>query len=136
MSEPDFPPDIFDELDQEIQLDNLWANKRIAVRYRRNDIKAVIKVHSLFFPRLSQVVLYDISSKGACIHSPKKLNKKTKVCLYLLFNDGKRFEIEAMVVYAEGNPKHGLKKYGLKFESFHNELADHLLHTQTDLTFS
>lgn len=131
MSDSDFPSDIFDELDQEIPLDNLWDNKRIAVRYKRNDIKAVVKVHSLLFPRLLAVILNDISSKGASIISPKKLGKKSRVCLYLLFNDGKRFEIEAIVVYAENT-----QKYGLKFASFHNELAEHLLHTQTDLTFS
>lgn len=131
MSDTDFPSELFDELDQEILLDSLEANKRIAVRYRRKDIKAVIKVRSLLFPRLTPVILYDISSKGAAIISPKKIGKKSRVLLYLRFKDGKRFEIEAVVVYA-----HSDQKYGLKFHSYHNELAEHLLHTQTDLTFS
>ena len=131
MSEIDFPTDIFDEIDQEIPLDSLGSNKRVAVRYRRNDIKAVVKVRSLFFPRLLHVTLHDISSKGAAVVSNKKLVKKSKVCLYLLFKDGRRFEIDAVVVYSENS-----HKYGLKFYSYHDALADHLLQTQTDLTFS
>lgn len=131
MSENDFPTEIFDELDQEIPPDSLWSNKRIAVRYRRKDIKAVVKVHSLFFPRLQQVILHDISSKGASVISPKKLGKKSRVCLYLLFNDGKRFEIDAVIVYSDNT-----QKYGLKFDRYYEALADHLLDSQTDLTFS
>lgn len=131
MSETDFPTEIFDELDQDIPLDSLWSNKRVAVRYRRNDIKAVVKVRSLFFPRLLPVILHDISSKGAAVISKKKIGKKSRVSLYLLFNDGKRFEIDAIVVYSENT-----QKYGLKFNSYHEALAEHLLHTQTDLTFS
>ncbi len=131
MAENDFPPETFDALDEEIPLDSLGANNRIAVRYKRKDIKAVVKVHSLLFPRLQQVILHDISSKGAAIRSPKKLSKKSRVCLYLLFNDGKRFEIDAIVVYSDNR-----HKYGLKFDRYHKDLADHLLDSQTDLTFS
>jgi hypothetical protein len=131
MSENDFPADIFDELDQEIPLESLWSNKRVAVRYRRHDIKAVVKVRSVIFPRLLPVILHDISSKGAAVISPKKIRKKSRVCLYLLFNDGRRFQIDALVVYSEST-----QKYGLKFDNYHDELADHLLQTQTDLTFS
>jgi hypothetical protein len=131
MSENDFPPEIFGELDQDIPLDSLWSNKRVAVRYRRKDIKAVVKVHSLLYPRLLPVILHDISSKGAAVISPKKLSRKSRVCLYLLFDDGKRFEIEALVVHASN-----ARIYGLKFDSYNETLADHLLHTQTDLTFS
>ncbi|MGZ4959505.1 MAG: PilZ domain-containing protein [Methylomonas sp.] len=131
MSENDFPPEIFDELDQDISLDSLGSNQRIAVRYKRKDIQAVVKVHSLLFPRLQQVILHDISSKGAAVISPKKLGKKSRVCLYLRFDDGKRFEINAIVVYADNG-----QKYGLKFDKYHEALANHLLDTQTDLTFS
>ncbi len=131
MSENDFPLEAFDDLDKEIELDSLWSNKRVAVRYKRKDIKAVVKVHSLLFPRLQQVVLHDISSKGAAVKSPKKLRKKSRVCLYLLFNDGKRFEVDAVIVYADNS-----QKYGLKFDRYNEALADHLFDSQTDLTFS
>jgi len=131
MSKKHFPPGIFDELDKDIPRESLWTNKRVAVRYRRKDIKAVVKVHSLLYPRLLPVALHDISSRGAAVHSPKKISRKSRVCLYLLFDDGKRFEIEALVVHASK-----AQIYGLKFDTFHEALADHLLHTQTDLTFS
>lgn len=131
MSDTDSPTEILDVLDQEIQLNELATNKRVAVRYRRKDIKAVVKVHSLFFPRLLQVILHDISSKGAGIISAKKIGKNSRVSLFLLFDDGKRFEIDAIVVYSQKS-----NLYGLKFKKFQNALAEHLLHTQTDLTFN
>lgn len=131
MSENDFPAEIFGELDRDIPVDSLWSNKRVAVRYRRKDIKAVVKVHSLLYPRLIPVALRDISSRGAAVMTAQKISRKSRVCLYLLFDDGKRFEIEAIVVHASK-----AQVYGLKFNSFHEALADHLLHSQTDLTFS
>lgn len=131
MSENDFPTEIFDELDQDISLESLGSNQRIAVRYKRRDIKAIVKVRSLLFPRLQQVILHDISSKGAAVLSPKKFSIKSRVCLYLQFEDGKRFEIDAVVVYSNN-----AQKYGLKFDKYHEALADHLLDSQTDLTFS
>ena len=131
MFESDFPSDIFDLLDREILLDSLSPNKRVAVRYKRSDIKAVVQVRSLFFPRLVKSELQNISSKGAAIISSKKLRKKTKVVLFLLFADGKRFDIHATVVHAANN-----QIYGLKFDRYQKQLADHILLTQTDLVFS
>jgi hypothetical protein len=130
MSDTDSSTEIFFELDQEM-LKQLALNKRAAIRYRRKDIKATLKLHGLFYPRIIKVVLHDISSKGAGVLSPKKLSKKSKVSLYLLFDDGRRFDIDAVVVYA-------LKSnlYGLKFNKSQSVLAEHLLETQTDLTFS
>lgn len=131
MSETDFSLEVFDAIDQEIVSDALSVNKRVAVRYRRSDIKAVVKIHSALYPRLVPVILHDISSKGAGVISPKPLGKASKVTLYLLFKDHKRFEIDAVVVYC--NSEH---VYGLKFKCFHELLAEHLLRTQTDLKFS
>ncbi len=130
MADLDFPTDIFDELDREIDVDSSFSNKRIAVRYRRNDIKAIVKIRSLFFPRLVPVILLDISSRGAAIMSGKKLRKNRKVCLYLLFNDGRRFAIDGSVAHVSTT-----NKYGIKFDAFNTPLAEHLLHTQTDLQF-
>jgi len=130
MSNTDFPNDVFEELDKEIDVDSLFANKRIAVRYRRTDIKAVIKVRSFLFPRLIPVILTDISSKGAAIKSNKPLQVDHKICLYLLFKDGARFAINGNIAHNVAAPR-----YGIKFERFHTELADHLLRSQTDLHF-
>lgn len=129
MSEPDFSLDF---LDQEVTPDSAWSNKRIAVRYLRNDIRAAVKVRSLWFPRLFPVVLRDVSSRGAAVLSEKKLGKNKRICLYLLFNDGKRFDIGGTVVYCDR--ENG--RYGIKFDNIDEPLANHLLHTQTDLQFS
>jgi len=130
MADTDFPKDVFDELDLAIDVDSLLTNKRVAVRYRRTDIKAVIKIRSIFFPRLVPVILVDISSKGAAVKSNKKLRRNHKICLYLLFNDGRRFAIDGIVAHAES-----ATRYGIKFDSYNTALAEHLLHTQTDLEF-
>lgn len=122
-----------DELDQEIHLEGALANnKRLAVRYQRHDIKAVIKIHSFLFPRLFPVKLHDISSRGAAIFSKHKLSTKNRVTLYLLFSDGKRFEIASSIVHCESEEH----RYGIKFDEHNHPLADHLLLTQTDLHFS
>lgn len=71
-----------DFLDQEIDLDSEWSNKRTAVRYLRNDIKAAVKVHSLWFPRLFPVLLRDISSRGAAIVTSHKIKKAGSAYFY------------------------------------------------------
>jgi len=129
MTNYDFPESDFDELDEAIDIDCLLLNNRISVRYRRSDIKVVIKTHSLFFPRLANAVLVDISSKGLAVNSRIKLRLKSRVSVFLQFNDGRRFTIMAKV------SNRMAPRYGLKFDSYQTELADHLLATQTDLTF-
>jgi hypothetical protein len=129
MSNNDFPIDDFDELDQVIDIDCLLLNNRISVRYRRSDIKIMIKTHSLLFPRLIDANLVDISSKGIAVHSQKKLRVNGRVSIFLQFNDGKRFTVLATVSNKVA------PRYGLKFDNYQTELADYLLATQTDLTF-
>ncbi len=122
--------DDFDELDHDLKLDSQIKNKRISVRYRRNDIQAVLKTHGLFFSNRFPVELIDISSKGAAISCEKKLRKKIKVTLFVRFKDKRSFSITATVVHNSDHPK-----YGLKFDKYQGELAEHLLETQTDLEF-
>lgn len=129
MANNDFPEDDFDKLNQMLDIDSLFLNNRISVRYRRNDIKVVIKTHSLLFPRLIHVNLLDISSKGAAVSSIKKLRLKSRVSVFLQFADGRRFNIIA-TVNNKSEPR-----YGLKFDCYQTELADHLLASQTDLLF-
>lgn len=129
MSNNDFPIEDFDELDQVIDIGCLLLNSRISVRYRRTDIKVMIKTHSLFFPRLIDAELVDISSKGIAVHSQKKLKVKGRVSIFLQFSDGKRFTVLATV------SNKTIPRYGLKFDTYQTELADYLLATQTDLTF-
>ncbi len=126
----DVPSDNSTEQVQDSKFDSQFINSRISVRYRRKDIKAVVKTRSLLFPQLIRVELLDISSKGAAIRSAKKLNLKGRVNVFLLFTDGKRFNIIATV------NNRATPRYGLKFDSYQAELAEHLLTTQTDLSFS
>jgi hypothetical protein len=131
MSENDFQTQVFDDLNLQFPSESLINNKRVAIRYKRTDIKAVIKIQSRIFPRLVQVVLHDISSRGAGVISPKRMHINSRICLYLLFNDGKRFEIDGVIVYSKK-----AKIFGIRFDAYQEALADHLLHTQTDLKFS
>lgn len=120
----------FDELDRVIELDDSVVNKRISVRYRRNDIKAKLKLRGLFSSREMPVELLDISSKGAAIRSDEKLKLKKRVILSVQFTDQKSFNIDAKVVHVQD-----ASRYGLKFERYQGDLAEHLLETQTDLEF-
>ena len=129
MSNNDLPIDNIDELDQVIDIDCLLLNNRISVRYRRSDIKVMIRTQSLLFPRLIDASLVDISSKGIAIHSQKKLRVNGRVSIFLQFYDGKRFTVLATVSNKVA------PRYGLKFDTYQTELADYLLATQTDLTF-
>lgn len=130
MTDKNYAPDEFDEPDQAIELDNLLINRRISVRYRRNDIKAMLKTRGLIFPKLFNVRLLDISSKGAAIHSDNKLRLKSRVTLFLQFEDNRQFTIKARIANTQSSPR-----YGLKFDLYQDELAEHLLRTQTDLEF-
>ncbi|MGY6276488.1 PilZ domain-containing protein [Methylomonas sp. MgM2] len=130
MTDENDSTDDLDELDLDIDLDNLFLNKRISVRYRRNDINAMVKTRHFIFPKLFQVNLIDISSKGAAIHSSKKLKIKSRVTFLLEFKDNTRFSINATVVHTRVAPR-----YGLRFDQYQHELAEHLLQTQTDLEF-
>ena len=122
--------DDFDALDHDIELDDSLVNNRISVRYRRNDISATLKIRNLFFSRQTPVKLLDISSKGAAIRSDIKLKLKKRVSLVVQFKDQKSFTVNAIVVH-----NHDAPRYGLKFDSYQGELAEHLLETQTDLKF-
>ena len=113
------------------------SNKRIAVRYVREDIAAsVCKISLHFFGfRFTKdilVELIDISSKGVLIATNKKLKVNKKIILTLTFEDSKTFKINAKIVRkAPGQENH----YGIKFDRFNNDLGDYLLETQRKLVF-
>jgi len=130
MTANDFSSDEFDVFAQKIELDDSFANKRISVRYRRTDIKAALKAKHPF-SRTVDVKLIDISSKGAAVISPKKYRIKSRVIFIVSFPDGRIFNIDAQVVHNQAFPR-----LGLKFARYQADLADHLLNTQTDLTFA
>jgi PilZ domain len=117
---------------------NTRRNKRIGVRYVREDIAAsVCKINTFsffgfLFNKEMVVELIDISSKGVLIATSKKLRINKKINLTLTFEDAKTFKISAKVV----RKAHGAgNQYGLKFDRLNNDLGDYLLATQRKLVF-
>ena len=112
-------------------------NRRMSVRYVRNDIGVTIRKIGLFnFTFLANkdisVKLIDISSRGALVATNMRLATNKNIFLTLRFADFKEFEIPGKVVRkAVGD----LQIYGIKFDQLNEEMADHLLATQRKLAF-
>jgi hypothetical protein len=133
-------PKISDEkwFNQEIP-EQSWTNKRKSTRYVRNDIGITInKVGLLKFSFLKNVAtpvkLIDISSRGVgvLVASNLRLSLKKRIHLLIRFADFAEFNIPSTVVRRSPGEVH---VYGIKFDKVNNELANHLLKTQTNLTF-
>jgi hypothetical protein len=124
--------DIDDEIFDMLFTDAETNNQRIAVRYIRDDIKALLhKPFLFFFAKKIPVDLLDISSKGAAIECHKKLRLKRNIILKLIFKDNHEFTLYATIIYQIKNKQ----QYGLKFDCFNNELGEYLLSTQNELLF-
>lgn len=118
------------DLDLDIDLAN---NARKAIRYIRNDIKAsLVYSNALGLKKTLPSELNDISTKGALVTTVQKLSVNKKVTVIISFDDGKIFKINGKIVRKCLTAPH---QYGIKFEKQENSLGDHLLKTQTDLTF-
>jgi PilZ domain len=114
------------------------TNRRMSVRYVRNDIGTSIRKIGLFnftflANRAMSVKLIDISSRGVLIASNMRLATNKKIVLTIRFADFKEFEVPGKVVRKSMGD---LQIYGIKFDHINDELADHLLATQRKLTFS
>lgn len=129
--------EIFD--DKKMGVD--YKNKRTSVRYVRKDITVfmsqpdIFGSYSLFgYSRAVRVRLLDISSRGVLIAVPLKIKLKInqKIKLTLIFNSNKKFEISATVMRQLFE---GRCFFGIKFNEVNDELADHLLESQTELVF-
>ncbi len=113
-------------------------NRRIGVRYVREDIAAsVCKISIYFFgfgfSKDIIVELIDISSKGVLISTNKKLRINKKITLTLKFEDNKTFTLKAKIIREVLGVPHN--QYGIKFDRLSNELGDYLLETQRKLVF-
>ena len=116
-----------------------YNNQRKTIRYIRGDISASINRRDIFggynsfsYSDSIEVKLLDISSKGALISSPKKINLNKIINLVLIFNCNKKFEIPSKIIREE---IYAQKIYGLKFSNIRHDLGDYLLETQTELVF-
>ena len=128
-NQDDYDEEIFGMLSAEEQP----INNRCAVRYIRKDITASLSISSLLGPtKKIPIKLIDISSKGAAIECEKKLTPKKKIVLELVFNDKKKFTIDARVIHQNNLRK---KQYGLKYAHYNDELGDYMLASQVDLQF-
>ena len=109
-------------------------NQRKTVRYIRKDIIVSISNTNIFGVHGKQmdVKLLDISSKGALIASSKNMRINSKVRLFLVFGGGHKFEVNTKIHRKSVGEQ---KLYGIKFEKVNDELAEHLLESQTELIF-
>ena len=132
---PDYPQETLDidELSGPVISDDLETNRRITVRYVREDIKASlsnVKIH--FFGAPLNIQLLDLSTKGALVASDRKIRKNKKLTLILEFEDSRTFEIEARIVRLDAFIPN---TYGIKFNKYNDALGDYILKTQTNLVF-
>ncbi len=114
------------------------TNKRMGIRYIRNDIGVTLRKIGLFNFNLfadqdSSVKLVNISSRGALIATAIKLPVNKKVTLTIRFADFKEYEIPGKVVRRSQSTDFF---YGVKFDKTNNKLADKLLATQRKLSFT
>lgn len=109
--------------------------QRKTVRYIRKDIMVSISRPNLFgvYSRAIRVKLLDISSKGSLIACPKNMRINSKIRLILVFKGNRKFEVNTKIVRKSVGEE---PLYGLKFQRVNNELAEHLLESQTELIFS
>jgi hypothetical protein len=108
-------------------------NNRVTTRFIRDDIAVAINVPGrLGFGKTISVNLMDISCKGALISTGEKLGINKQITLDLQFKTGKKFVIKAKIVRHSSSPRN---EYGIKFDSYNNELGDYLLETQDKLIF-
>lgn len=112
-------------------------NKRMGMRYIRNDIGITVRKYGLFDFSFGadqdvSVKLIDISSRGVQVATNLKLPVNKKVFLTIRFADFKEFKILGKVVRKAGS---GVFIYGIKFDKVNNKLADKLLATQRKLIF-
>jgi hypothetical protein len=107
------------------------VNLRAAVRYGMvNDSKTELCSKKYFlFAKPFEIELLDISSRGACIASKRKLRINSRFILKVTFADGKSFEIPGKVVHNDFKDENC---YGFKFDAHNAELGDYLFKTQTD----
>jgi len=107
-------------------------NKRAAVRYLGGGVIAALKLLGILnSDKKHSIELIDISSKGAAIHSKKKISVGKKVILYLAFKDKTIFRVPAKIVY-KNKINH---QYGVKFDQINNKLGDFLVSSGQDLLF-
>ncbi len=128
--EDELPPIETNDIDDKDEVNN---NRRVAVRYLRDDIILILKKYGLLkWQILPQSKLLDISSKGAYICSSTPLDINKKIMLIFAFKDGKQFQTKATIVH---NHPTNTFCYGVDFKKMQHALGDHLIESQEQLVF-
>lgn len=106
---------------------------RKAVRYGGVEMKASLYRKGFFHSATPFAVeILDISTRGACITSKRKLAIDSAYGLIIVFNSGKTFEISGKVLHKKTSPG---DSYGFKFDAYNDDLGDYLLNAEPDLNF-
>jgi len=126
MLELDFTSNFANELDDGIK----YKNRRSAIRYSQHDLESFVKFSRFFYPFKASAFIQDISSRGATFKCVKKLKKGESIRLNLQANDVMSFAIIAVIVHSKKD-----WTYGVKFKTYHSELAEYLLQTQLNFMF-
>jgi hypothetical protein len=139
MSNPIYPKPSDEKWFNQDVPEHFQTNQRKSTRYVRNDIGITLrKIGILMFDFLKNkdipVKLVDISSRGVgvIIATNFRLTINKKVRLLIRFSDFTEFLIPGTVVRRSMGE---VQIYGIKFDHVNNDLANHLLETQTKLTF-
>ena len=113
-----FEDDIFAELD----FTDMPANRRRSVRYAFSDLTGHFESNSIIkWNKRKDVVILDISSKGALIECEEGLKLKVKGGLILEFALESAYRISGQIVRKIGNT------YGIRFDKYNHELNDYLV---------
>jgi hypothetical protein len=109
------------------------TNHRITTRIIRDGIAVHINQPFLFgFGKTIPADLIDISCKGVLVSTHQKLRINKKITLTLLFESGKLFKINAIVVRRSDSTRN---EYGIKFVQNNNELGECLYESQEKVIF-
>jgi len=108
------------------------ANQRKAIRYYSSTNKATVTFKQLFRSRKSiDILIINISSKGARISAVHKFSIKAKIILNLKIEGEASWQVPAKVVHLYNNTE-----YGIAFDSVQHELVDQIMHHETDFNIA
>ena len=108
------------------------ANQRKAIRYYSSTNKATVTFKPLFRSRkIIDILIVNISSKGARISAEHKFSRKSKIILNLKIEGETLWQVPAKVVRLYNNTE-----YGIAFDSVQHELVDQIMQHETDFNIA
>lgn len=106
---------------------------RKSVRYVVHNVSAELYSTSLlWFSKPFAIEILDISTRGACIASPRRLTANALYHLKATFQDGNSFDIPGRVLH---NNSAQQNRYGFIFATYNDSLGDYLYKIKDSLEF-